>query len=118
MIDEYTKQSLLFDYYGGLLTKRQQELMNLYHEENLSLSEVAEELGISRQGVYDTVRNAEIALTGYEKKLKLVKLFEETEAAIKKIDSTIEELIIENTNNEQLKQKLSDIKNIIDNLNE
>ena len=67
-----TKLSLEYDFYGALLTKRQSEVMQLYHEENLSLSEIAEEFGISRQGVHDALKNAQEALTTYEEKLGLV----------------------------------------------
>ncbi|MBQ9059824.1 MAG: DNA-binding protein, partial [Firmicutes bacterium] len=50
-MDEITKQSLLYDCYGQLLTQRQREVYELYTQENYSLSEIAAELGISRQGV-------------------------------------------------------------------
>ena len=50
MFDKITEVSLLYDFYGQLLSKRQQEVMSLYYEENLSLSEIAEEFSISRQG--------------------------------------------------------------------
>ena len=55
-IDDITRQSLLYDFYGALLTKRQREVMELYHEENLSLAEIADEFGISRQGVHDALQ--------------------------------------------------------------
>ena len=58
-IDEITQASLLYDFYGQLLSKRQSEVMELYHEENLSLAEIAAEFGISRQGVHDALKNAE-----------------------------------------------------------
>ena len=50
-IESIAENSLLYDFYGQLLSKRQQEVMALYHEENYSLSEIAEEFGISRQAV-------------------------------------------------------------------
>ena len=78
MFDEVTKINLLYDFYGQLLSSRQAQVMDLYYGENLSLSEIAGELGISRQGVHDALKNAEKSLTGYEQKLGLVKRFEET----------------------------------------
>ena len=66
--------SLLYDFYGALLTDKQREVMALYHEENLSLSEIASEFGISRQAVHDTLKKAEQALKEYEEKLKLMEL--------------------------------------------
>ena len=65
-------QSLLFDFYGALLNESQNEVMALYHEDNLSLSEIAEDLGMSRQAVHYTLKKAEKALNGYEAKLGLV----------------------------------------------
>ena len=71
-IDEITRQSLLYDFYGQLLTKRQQQVMELYHGENFSLAEIAEEFGISRQGVYDLVHRCEKQLDLYEEKLHMM----------------------------------------------
>ncbi len=66
------RQSLLFDFYGSLLNESQNEVMALYHEDNLSLSEIAEDLGQTRQAVHYTLKKAEKALNGYEDKLGLV----------------------------------------------
>ena len=92
-IDNIARQSLLYDFYGALLTKRQKQVMELYHEENLSLAEIAQELEISRQGVHDALKKAEHALEGYEEKLGLVAKFGKTEDAIAEIDARIEALI-------------------------
>ena len=92
-IDDITRQSLLYDFYGELLTKRQREVMELYHGENLSLAEIAEEFGISRQGVHDALRSARKALDGYEEKLGLVQRFLRTEQAVGEIDEEIEAAI-------------------------
>ncbi|MBT9176099.1 MAG: hypothetical protein DDT20_00401 [Firmicutes bacterium] len=73
----FVQMGLLLDFYGGLLTERQLLACRLYFAENLSLGEIASELGISRQAVHDTVRRAEAALLGYEEKLGLVARFVE-----------------------------------------
>lgn len=65
-------QSLLYDFYGTLLNDSQNKVMALYHEDNLSLSEIASELGMSRQAVHYTLKKAEHALGEYEEKLGLV----------------------------------------------
>ena len=88
-IDEIAKQSLLYDFYGQLLTERQRLVYELYHGENLSLAEIAEELQISRQGVHDALKNGQRALDGYEEKLGLVARFLKTETAVSEIDSEI-----------------------------
>ena len=64
--------SMLYDFYGVLLRENQNEVMALYHEDNLSLSEIAEQLGMTRQAVHYTLKKAENALKDYEEKLGLV----------------------------------------------
>jgi len=91
--DAVTKQSLLYDFYGELLTKRQREVMELYNEENLSLGEIAEEFGISRQGVHDALHKAQKALEEYEQKLGLVERFSATRDAINSISGEIDQAI-------------------------
>lgn len=115
--DEITQLSLLHDFYGQLLTKRQREVMELYHEENLTLSEIAQEISISRQGVHDALKNAEKALLNYEKKLRLVEKFQESRQAMNQIDGIIDELAAE-SRDEKLTDKLKTIKTIIDELDQ
>ena len=90
-IERVEYASMLYDFYGSLLNKAQSEVMALYHEDNLSLSEIAEELGQTRQAVHYTLRKAEKALESYEEKLKLVASYKENqklaEKAYKVIDS-------------------------------
>ena len=92
-IDDIAKQSLLYDFYGALLTDRQREVMELYHEENLSLAEIADEMSISRQGVHDALKKAKRALMNYEQKLGLVERFQKTSDSVSEIDRRIDELI-------------------------
>ena len=87
------KISLLYDFYGRLLTEKQRQVMELYHEENLSLAEIAEEFGISRQGVHDTLKKAEHLLTEYEDKLGLVAKLMKSRHAIAEIDRIIDGII-------------------------
>lgn len=117
MLDPIARLSLLNDFYGSLLTTRQQEVMRLYHEENLSLSEIAEEFRISRQGVHDTLKNAEHALLEYEDKLGLVARLEETKQDVAKIDGLIAHMLEQNRSNPTLSKELEQIKEIINRLN-
>lgn len=128
-IEDITKQSLLYDYYGQLLTKRQQQVYELYHGENLSLAEIAEELEISRQGVHDALKSAGRSLDGYEEKLGLVQRFLRTDAAIEQIDREILEILDTITqmrdaearpesDTEDLIRRLKKVKSIIDRLEE
>ncbi len=116
-VDDIARVSLLYDFYGQLLTKRQRQVMELYHEENLSLTEIADEFSISRQGVHDTLKNAEKALHHYEEKLGLVEKFQKSRQAIEKIDAAIDELAAESRDS-NFTDRLCKIKAIIDNLNQ
>lgn len=70
-MDRFAWINLLYDFYGPLLTARQQRVLELYYEQDLSLGEIAAELRVSRQAVHDTVRRAEEALERFEAKLGL-----------------------------------------------
>ncbi len=72
----------LMDFYGPLLTENRARLLKLYCEEDLSLSELAEEAGISRQGVHDALTRAQAQLEAYEEKLGLVARYRRLEDAI------------------------------------
>lgn len=67
--------TLLQDFYGQLLTKRQQQFVDLYYGQDYSLGEIAEEYNVTRQAVHDTLKRAEKTLTKYEEKLGLVEKF-------------------------------------------
>lgn len=118
MIEKMIEISMLYDFYGQLLTAKQRELLKLYHEDNYSLSEIAEEFGISRQGVHDAVKKAEKALHEYDSKLGLISKFTATEEAVAEIDGEIDRLIRENSQNKPLTDRLKHLKSIIDQINE
>lgn len=85
--------AMLYDFYSELLTPRQKEVLQLYYEENYSLSEIAEELGVSRQAVHDTIHKAERSLRTYESKLGIVERFRCTVADIEKAEGAIDQII-------------------------
>ena len=74
-MEKFVEQTFLFDFYGELLTERQRQVYTSVVFEDYSLSEVAEELGISRQGVHDMIRRCNRTLEEYEEKLHLVEKF-------------------------------------------
>ena len=92
-MDKFTRIGSLYEFYGALLSKRQQEATALYYEENCSLAEIAEEFGISRQGVYDALHSAEKALEGSEEKLGLVQRFEEQDGKLAGIQQALQQII-------------------------
>lgn len=77
--------SFLYDFYGALLKENQQKIFEAYMLEDYSLAEVAAQCGISRQGVYDTVRRCSRQLRDYEEKLGLAAKFQEQKAQIARV---------------------------------
>ena len=75
MKNQTYRMTMLFDFYGELLTERQREFFDLYYNEDLSLSEIAENSGISRQGVRDVIVRAEGAMQEVEDKTGLIRRF-------------------------------------------
>ena len=82
-------QTYLYDFYGELLTEHQRNIYEAFVLEDLSLVEIAQEQGISRQGVHDLVRRCDRILEGYEEKLHLVEKFRLT----KELAGRIQELL-------------------------
>lgn len=77
--------TLLFDFYGDILTDKQQDVIDYYYNEDLSLAEISEHLGITRQGVRDSIKRAEATMIEMEEKLGHVKRFKEIQAGLDKI---------------------------------
>ena len=75
MKNQTYRMTMLFDFYGEVLTLRQKEFFDLYYNEDLSLAEIAENYGISRQGVRDVIVRAEAIMTDLEDKTGLMKRF-------------------------------------------
>ena len=74
-MEKFVEQTFLFDFYGELLTEHQRKVYENAVYNDLSLSEIADELGISRQGVHDLLKRCDKIMAGYEEKLKLVEKF-------------------------------------------
>ena len=83
-LEERDYQILLYDIYGGLLTEKQQNVFDFYYQDDYSLSEIADELGISRQGVHDNIKRSVKILEEYEEKLHLAQKELEKRTLIKK----------------------------------
>lgn len=77
--------SLLFDFYGDMLTEKQRDVVELYYDDDLSLSEIAENEGITRQGVRDSIKRAELQLLEMEERLGLARRFREIREKIAQI---------------------------------
>ena len=83
----------LYDLYGSLLTKKQQEIIELYYCDDLSLSEISEQLEVSRNAVYDCLKKGVKQLENYEKELNLYQRKEELETYFEEIKSKYKEQI-------------------------
>ena len=90
MLEKMMHVALLYDFYGQLLTDRQRELVELYYLNDLSLGEIAEDQGISRQAVHDQLRRAGEALEGYEAKLGLVARHLEQQRILQELQGCLE----------------------------
>ncbi len=86
------KTTLVYDFYGELLTDKQKEIYELYYQNDMSLSEIAAELEISRQAVRDQLKRTEKILSDYEDKLRLVEKFMANKNSASKIRDLIDEL--------------------------
>ena len=110
-LESITATSQLFDLYGVLLTEKKRQVMELYHEENLSLSEIGEELGISRAAVHDALKSAEKSLREYEEKLGLLVTFKKNEETVAEIESKLDAI---QTKDQELEKTVSDIKKLLE----
>lgn len=87
MADKTYEMTLLFDYFGELLTEKQREYFDYYYSDDLSLSEISELTGVSRQGVRDNIVRAEKLLTEYEEKTGVVRRARELGAELERLAS-------------------------------
>ena len=93
MKNQAYRMAMLFDFYGDLLTERQREFYDLYYNEDLSLAEIAENYGISRQGVRDVIVRAEASMTEIEDKTHIIRRFQQSRAAIAAMDQAADQLL-------------------------
>ena len=79
--------SLLLDFYGDMLTDKQREVIEYYYNDDLSLSEIADNEGITRQGVRDSIKRAEFQLLDMEERLGLARRFREMRSGLEQISA-------------------------------
>ena len=113
-MDNIIERGMLFDFYGDLLTEHQQKIYSAVVSDDLSLSELSEEEGISRQGIHDLIKRCDKLLEGYEEKLGLVAKFRRIKGKISEIDGFIEgESGISPEVKAKIRESLKDIVSII-----
>lgn len=109
--------STLLDFYAALLTENQRQVLILYYNEDFSLSEIAQNLKITRQGVYDAIKKAETQLFELENKLGLSKKFDNIEKNLNLIIKNSDDLLLLSEGEfEKVKFIASSIKNIAESI--
>ena len=105
--------SILLDIYGKVLTEKQQDVLDLYYNENLSLAEIAEEVGITRQAVRDCIVKGEKRLFNLEERLEIMKKNERQEKQLQKIILELSQIEIQDSD-----EKINGIiRNVVKELN-
>ena len=99
--EEIVELSFLFDFYGALLKEEHQRIFEDYVENNLSLSEIAKQRNITRQGIYDIVKRCRKKLREYEDKLQLIGKFRDAREKLEKIED-----IANSCENEEVKNSI------------
>ena len=105
MFEKNLNISLLLDFYGDILTERQNEMLNMYYNEDCSLAEIADSFSISRQGVRSVLKKSETVLTDMENKLQLASRFLKMREKSSEIASELES-INSNINNDEISSKI------------
>ena len=91
-LEKVVKIGMLFDFYGNLLTDKQQNYFSMYYLQDFSLKEIAEQFKVSRQSVHDILKRTEQVLNDYEEKLGLLKNFTEEEDLVLEIYDKLKDL--------------------------
>jgi len=120
-MEKFAQIGMLLEIYGGLLTHRQRDVMDLYYNYDLSLSEIAEQFDISRQGVHDLIKRSEQILLKADSSIGVLKLRDGILDGIRDIEQDIDKLIEEldvdhKKNSDEIKERLRLIKEKVINL--
>lgn len=108
-MEKHIEISMLVEIYGKLLTEKQYQVISDYYNEDLSLSEIAENNNISRQGVRDIIRKGESKLFEYEEKLQIMKKTQENEKTIQLILSQLSK-IQDNSSDKKVEKILNEVQ--------
>ena len=96
MKNQAYRMALLYDFYGDMLTDRQKEFYDLYYNEDLSLAEIAENYGSTRQGVRDVIVRAEAILTELEDKTGIIKRFHKMQEQFAQMETAVDAIAARN----------------------
>lgn len=108
------KVSYLLDFYGNLFNEKQREILEMYFQEDMSLSEIASVFDMTRQGVYDNIKRGEKEILSLEGKLNLMDTFYEISEFLDIIDANLEKgKVVTTQQYDKIKESLAKIKEII-----
>ncbi|SHJ95868.1 YlxM family DNA-binding protein [Paramaledivibacter caminithermalis] len=116
MFEKKIKLGNLYAFYGSLLTEKQQEILRLYCIHDLSLGEISENLDISRQAVYDTLKRSKKILEDYEGKLGLLSKFSNTRNKVNQLIKSIDSfriIINDNLDRDKMLNKIDEVKELL-----
>ncbi|MDR1100915.1 MAG: DNA-binding protein [Clostridiales bacterium] len=108
--------TMLFDMYGSFLTEKQSEAVDLYYNEDLSLSEISDHLGITRQGVRDCIKRGEATLLETEHKIGLAKRYNSLSATLDVLKTMTNELnfMVQSNESTALIEKMESMKKTLE----
>lgn len=118
-MDKKLTVSLLLDFYGQVLSEKQFQIMDYYYNDDLSLREISEILGITRQGVHDTIKRSEAFLEELEQSLGLYAKWQRLQQQLESIEGAVKEINCENNRlckNETIKSNCLVIEQAIDDM--
>jgi len=115
-MEKTLRKNMLFDFYGSLLTARQQEIYQMYFTQDMSLGEIAEQLDISRQAVYDIIKRSSVIMEEFESKLKLLDKYMRQQKMYEHVFDQLSKLaaLFEANNYIEELTKISQIKTMIE----
>ncbi len=107
-MEKLIERGLLFDYYGGLLSEKNKRIYEACAVDDMSLAEIADEMGISRQAVSETLKRIDTKLQGYERELRLIRRTDSIERYIGEIREAISEDYIDRTRIEDILSRIDE----------
>ena len=113
LLESFLQVSLLYDFYGALLTDRQKKCVEMHFLNDFSLSEIADEFGVSRQAIYDIINRTRQMLVEYEEKLGLVRRYQAEQECIQDVFDIINNLPSDVKKDYQLEMVIDKLSNLI-----
>lgn len=118
MLNKVLRIGQLYDFYNALLTEKQRDCLNMHYLQDLSLAEIAEEFGVSRQAVHDILKRAEQTLEEYEQKLGLAARYSDERKLLSEVATNLEQLPSDIRNLSAINEALVKINSLLEDTRE